>query len=120
MMNDLFKDMINVCVVVYLDDIMIYSQTWLEHITQVREVLQRLQQNDLFCKLVIRLQQHLHMHPKDLKNTWWYSDQNPSILSTNTSKTIDINNRHIKNIDPKIWNIDETFPISPISSLLRS
>jgi hypothetical protein len=27
MMNDLFKDMINVCVVVYLDDIMIYSQT---------------------------------------------------------------------------------------------
>jgi arginine decarboxylase-like protein len=29
-------------------------------------------------------------------------------------------NIDIKNINPKIWNIDETFPISPISSLLRS
>jgi hypothetical protein len=48
------------------------------------------------------------------------SNQNMFISSTNTSKTIDINNRHIKNIDPKIENIDETFPISPISSLLCS
>jgi hypothetical protein len=35
MMNDLFRDMINVCVVVYLDDIMIYSQNRKEHTTQV-------------------------------------------------------------------------------------
>jgi K+-transporting ATPase A subunit len=51
---------------------------------------------------LIRLQQHLHVHPKDLKNMRWYSDQNTSISSTNTSKTIDINNQHIQNIDPKI------------------
>jgi cytochrome c5 len=41
---------------------------------------------------MIRLQQHLHAHPKDLKNMRWYSDQNASISSTNTSKTININN----------------------------
>jgi hypothetical protein len=35
MMNDLFKDMINVCMVVYLDDIMIYSQDRKEHTSQV-------------------------------------------------------------------------------------
>jgi hypothetical protein len=50
MMNDLFKDMINVCVVVYLDDIMIYSHDRKEHTAQVREVLKQLQDNDLFCK----------------------------------------------------------------------
>jgi hypothetical protein len=54
------------------------------------------------AEVVIRLQQHLHAHSKDLKNTRWYSDQNASISSTNTSKTIDINNQHIKNINPKI------------------
>jgi hypothetical protein len=50
MMNDLFKDLINVCVVIYLDDIMIFSNNRKEHISQVREVLKRLRNNDLFCK----------------------------------------------------------------------
>jgi hypothetical protein len=32
MMNNLFKDMINICVVVYLNDIMIYSQNRTKYI----------------------------------------------------------------------------------------
>jgi hypothetical protein len=44
--------------------------------------------------------------------------QKPSISKTST--TYQKHQQHIKNIDPKIWNIDEIFPISPILSLLRS
>ena len=50
-MNDIFKDMLDVCVVVYLDDILIYSRNPDNHTHHVQEVLQRLCSNDLFMKL---------------------------------------------------------------------
>ena len=50
-MNDCFKDLLDVCVVVYLDDILIYSEDPTEHATHVREVLRRLRANSLFAKL---------------------------------------------------------------------
>ncbi len=52
-MNDIFADMIDINVIVYLDDIMIYSDGLPEHITHVWEVLQRLHTNSLFahCKV---------------------------------------------------------------------
>ena len=49
-MNDIFADMLDVCVVVYLDDILIYSDDKATHRKQVREVLRRLRQNGLFAK----------------------------------------------------------------------
>ncbi|QRW20629.1 Retrotransposable element Tf2 protein [Rhizoctonia solani] len=50
-MNDLFWDLINVTVVIYLDNILIFSENLEEHPAHVREVLSRLLKNQLFCKL---------------------------------------------------------------------
>ncbi|QRW23207.1 Retrotransposable element Tf2 protein [Rhizoctonia solani] len=50
-MNDLFRDLIDVTVVIYLDDILIFSENPEDHPTHVREVLSRLMKNQLFCKL---------------------------------------------------------------------
>jgi len=50
MMNDIFDDLINDYVIIYLDDVFIYSKNRKEHIGHVKEVLKRLQDNDLFLK----------------------------------------------------------------------
>jgi hypothetical protein len=49
-MNDIFSDLLDVYVVVYLDDILIYSENMADHKKHVQEVLRRLRANDLFCK----------------------------------------------------------------------
>ena len=41
-MNDIFGDLLNVCMLVYLDDILIYSNSEEEHIWHIHEVLHRL------------------------------------------------------------------------------
>ena len=50
MMNDIFKDLIGVYVIIYLDDLLIFSEDESEHEEHVKEVLRRLRENDLFCK----------------------------------------------------------------------
>ena len=50
MMNDLFKDLIGVIVIIYLDDLLIFSENDSDHAEHVREVLRRLEANALFCK----------------------------------------------------------------------
>ena len=50
MMNDIFKDLLNVYMVVYLDDILIFSSDEKQHEQHVKEILRRLRKNDLFCK----------------------------------------------------------------------
>ena len=50
-MNDCFKELLDVCVVVYLDDILIYSENPTDHAIHVREVLRRLRANSLFAKI---------------------------------------------------------------------
>jgi hypothetical protein len=49
-MNDIFADMLDVCVVVYLDDILIYSADKTTHHKQVKEVLRRLRKHGLYAK----------------------------------------------------------------------
>lgn len=50
-MNDIFRDLINEGkVTVYLDDILIFSTDPRDHDRVTREVLKRLQENDLFLK----------------------------------------------------------------------
>ncbi|KAF8761059.1 hypothetical protein RHS01_00629 [Rhizoctonia solani] len=50
-MNDLFRDLIDVTVVIYLDNILIFSENPEDHPAHVREVLSQLMKNQLFCKL---------------------------------------------------------------------
>eukprot|EP00798_Chlamydomonas_sp_ICE-L_P029418 gene29418-biopygen5345 len=49
-MNDVYRDMIGVFVVVYLDDILIFSSNEADHEDHVRQVLQRLKDNKLYLK----------------------------------------------------------------------
>ena len=48
-MNDVFADMIDVSVVVYLDDILVYSDNPEQHSAHFREVLTRLRHNWLYA-----------------------------------------------------------------------
>ena len=50
LVNDVLRDMLDIFVVVYLDDILIFSRTLHEHQQHVRLVLQRLLENRLFVK----------------------------------------------------------------------
>ena len=51
LMNDAFHPYLDKSVVIYLDDILIYSKTAEEHAIHLQEVLEVLRQNKLFAKL---------------------------------------------------------------------
>ena len=48
--NTVFADLLDVCVIIYLDDILIYSADKASHKEHVREVLQRLRKHGLYAK----------------------------------------------------------------------
>lgn len=48
--NSIFQDLIDICVVIYLDDILIFSDNLESHITHVKEVFKRLKSNNLVAK----------------------------------------------------------------------
>jgi len=48
-MNEIFADLLDVCVVVYVDDILIYSNNLKEHKSHVKEILRRLKENKLYA-----------------------------------------------------------------------
>ena len=50
LMNEIFETSEHTFVVVYLDDILIFSNTWEEHLEHVRWALQKLRENSLFAK----------------------------------------------------------------------
>ena len=50
-MNALFYDWLDDFVIVYLDDILIYSESLEQHHEHVNRVLQRLSDNKWYCKL---------------------------------------------------------------------
>ena len=49
-MNDIFSDLLDVCVVIYLDDILIYSNNMSEHHQHMKEVLKYLYKTGLYAK----------------------------------------------------------------------
>jgi len=48
-MNEILTDLLDVCVMVYLDDILIYSDNLEEHKQHVKEVLKRLRRHKLYA-----------------------------------------------------------------------
>ncbi|QRV87030.1 Retrotransposable element Tf2 protein [Ceratobasidium sp. AG-Ba] len=50
-MNEIFRDLLGISVVVYMDDILIFSETEEVHIEHVKEVLRRLKENKLYCAM---------------------------------------------------------------------
>ena len=49
-MNNIFSDLLDVCVMIYLDDILIYSNNMSKHYWHVKEVLKRLRKAGLYAK----------------------------------------------------------------------
>jgi hypothetical protein len=50
MMNQIFREFVDRCVVVFIDDILIYSKSWEEHEEHLRTVLSVLRKHQLFAK----------------------------------------------------------------------
>jgi hypothetical protein len=50
-MNDVFRSFIDDFVIVYSDDIIVFSGTWDEHVRHVKKVLDTLQREKLYVKL---------------------------------------------------------------------
>ena len=51
LVNNIFSDLVEVYLVVYLDNILVYSSNLVKHISHVQEVLCRLRGNNLYAKL---------------------------------------------------------------------
>ena len=50
MANDIFQDFLDIFIIVYLDDILIYSKSQEEHDMHVRQALERLREYGLYAK----------------------------------------------------------------------
>ena len=49
-MNDILRPYLRKFIAVFLDDILIFSKTWKDHLEHVGEIMEVLQRNQLFCK----------------------------------------------------------------------
>jgi len=49
LINEIFADILDMCIMIYLDNILIYSDSIAEHKTYVREILQQLHANGLYA-----------------------------------------------------------------------
>jgi len=49
-MNNIFSDLLNICVVIYLDDILIYLNNMSKHHWYIKEVLKHLYKASLYAK----------------------------------------------------------------------
>lgn len=50
LMNDIFQDLLDICVIIYLDDILIFSKNMEDHQQTVKEVLKQLRKHSPFAK----------------------------------------------------------------------
>ncbi|KAL9291833.1 putative nucleotidyltransferase, Ribonuclease H [Arabidopsis thaliana] len=51
MMNGVFRDFLDEFVIIFIDDILVYSKSWEAHQEHLRAVLERLREHELFAKL---------------------------------------------------------------------
>ena len=51
MANDIFRDLLDICLIIYMDDLLVYSKTQEEHDSHVLLVLKRLREHGIYAKL---------------------------------------------------------------------
>ena len=51
MENDIFRDLLDICLIIYLDNLLVYSKTQEEHDSHVLIVLRRLREHGVYVKL---------------------------------------------------------------------
>jgi hypothetical protein len=61
-MNDVFRPFLDEFVIVYLDDILVFSGTWDEHVRHVKQVLDTLQREKLYVKCLNVNLARLHLY----------------------------------------------------------
>ena len=81
--NSVFADMLDVCVVVYLDDIPVYSDNMEDHTKHVREVLRRLHQHKLYAK-----PEKCEFHSDSVEYLGYFLSPNGLTMSQDKVKTI--------------------------------
>ncbi|QRW24093.1 Retrotransposable element Tf2 protein [Rhizoctonia solani] len=95
MMNEIFRDLLDVYVIIYLDNIVVFSLNKKDHKAHVREVLKRLQDNDLFCNI-----KKCHFHVKKIDYLGFIISEFG--IEVNQSKVTDAMNwsvpKNVKNI----------------------
>ena len=78
LVNDVPRDVLNKFVFVYLDDILIFSRSFEEHVQQVRLVLQRLLENRLYVKAE---KCEFHLSSVQFLGFWWRGGRSgPTLL----------------------------------------
>ncbi len=70
-MHEVLREFLHRFVLVYIDDILIYSRSWAEHRQHVAEVLQRLKEHELFLKA-----EKCSFHQSSVKFLGYHIDQN--------------------------------------------
>ena len=96
-MNDIFRDYIDVFLTVYIDDILIFSHTYDEHLIHIEKVLQRLDDHNL----------HVRLHKCAF------------LLTELSYLGFSISHNNIKVLESRISTL-KSFPLPPTVTLLRS
>ncbi len=82
-MNDIFSDFLNVCVVIYLDDILIYLNNMSKHHQHVKEVLKCLHKASLYAKA-----EKYEFHSKSVEYLGYILSPSGLTMSNNKIKII--------------------------------
>ena len=82
-MNDIFSDLLDVCIVIYLNNILIYSNNISEHYQYVKEVLKHLHKAGLYAKA-----EKCKFHSKSVEYLGYILSPSGLIMSDNKVKII--------------------------------
>jgi len=82
-MNNIFSDLLDICVIIYLDDILIYSNNMSEHRWHVKKVLKHLHRAGLYAKA-----EKCEFHSKSVKYLGYILSSSGLTMSDNKVKII--------------------------------
>ena len=82
-MNDIFSDLLDVCVMIYLDDILIYSNNMSEHQQHIKKVLKYLYKAGLYAKA-----EKYEFHSKSIEYLGYILSSSSLTISNNKVKII--------------------------------